>query len=203
MKNINFAEIINQCKNFVAPIWGEAHDGCGVFVGNRFITAGHVTKYDSFPYYVENGGKRYQLDNSNLLSRCFSEQLTAEPDCGDYAVFSTDGLDSPLQMADYCPQEGQKLLCVYYDTEVTNHPEEGIPSIFTTSEEIVQKTTFVTVSKDRQGNFFAVESDELLKVGNSGSPLIDADGKVVGILRGGLLGTPSCVFQYANSIKNN
>lgn len=203
MKNINFAEIINQCKKFVAPVMGNAQDGCGVFVGNHFITAGHVTKTDDFPYYACQETKRHKLDDSNLLDYCYSEQLTADADCGDYAIFSVNEVNSPLQMADYCPQEGQKLLCVYYDTEVSNHPEEGIPPIFTTSEEIVQKTTLVTVSKDRQGNFFAVESDELLKVGNSGSPLIDADGKVVGILRGGLLGTPSCVFQYANSIKNN
>ena len=200
MKNINFSEIINQSKKFVAPVWGEAHDGCGVFVGNRFITAGHVTKPENFPSYVDNGGKRYQLDNSNLLSRCFSEQLTAEPGCGDYAVFSTDGVNSPLQIANYCPKEGQQLLCIYYDTDVTNTPEEGIPSVFTQDEDTVLKTTIVTVRKESQGNFFAVDSDDLFKVGNSGSPLFDADGKIVGFLHGGHLNTPCCIFQYANSI---
>ena len=133
MKNINFAEIINLSKKFVAPVMGNAQDGCGVFVGNRFITAGHLTKNDAFPYYAFQETKRHKLDDSNLLNYRYSEQLTDDADCGDYAVFSVDEVNSPLQMADYCPQEGQKLLCVYYDTEVSNYPEEGIPPIFTTS----------------------------------------------------------------------
>ena len=200
MANNIFSEIINISKKFVAPVMGIAQDGCGVFVGNRFITAGHVAKPDGFPYSAYNAGKKYVLDNTNLLAYRYSEQLAAEHDCSDYAVFSVEGVDSPLKIADYRPKEGQELLCVYYDTEVSNHPEEGLPSISTTSDEIVQKTTIVTVRKESQGNFFAVDSADFLKVGNSGSPLIDADGNVVGILRGGHLNTSCCVFQYANTI---
>ena len=200
MTNTNFAEIINLSKQFVTPVMGIAHDGCGVFVGNRFITAGHVAKPDSFPYKAYHDGKKYVLDKTNLLAHRYSEELTIEPECGDYSVFSVDGVESPLQMADYLPEEGQELLCVYYDTEVSLHTEEGIPDIFTTTDKIVQKTTTVTVRKESQGNFFAVDSADFLKVGNSGAPLIDADSKVVGILRGGHLGTACCVFQYAKSI---
>ena len=200
MKKSNFSEIINLSKKFVAPVMGNAQDGCGVFVGNRFITAGHVAKNSDLPYFTYHEGKKIVLDKTNLLAHCYFEQLTGEPECGDYAVFSVDDVNSPLNIADYHPEEGQELLCVYYDTEVSKQPKEGVPDIFTTSEEIVQKTTIVNVRKESQGNFFAVDSADFLRVGNSGAPLIDADGNVVGILRGGQLGTSCCVFQYANTI---
>jgi len=188
-------------SKYIVPVFSEAQAGCGFFTDNYFITSGHVTVRANLPLVIYYQGKRIRLDMSNMVECHYCHPLTAESSCFDYAVFKVDGIDSPLRISDHKPQEGEVYFCHTFNEEVTKNPQPGIPDIFTSCDEIVSLATEATIRKEVQGNFFAADSKEILKEGNSGSPLLDSEGRVVGILQGGVSGTPCCVFQYADIIK--
>lgn len=190
-----------QIDSFVVPVMGLAQQGCGFFVGNYFITAGHVIGDGEFSPSIVFEGKRIVLDKNKALKVCYSEQISGDESESDFAVFAVDGINSPLKLADYKPLAGQVLRCITYDTVVQKDEMHGTLEIFATKEEIVTVNCTATVREETLGNFFACDTDSILKKGNSGSPVIDSDNNVVGILRGGTYLPECCIFQYAGVIK--
>lgn len=129
----------------------------------------------------------------------YSKELSEECYCGDFAIFAFENINSPLVLADYIPVTGQELSCVSYDTMVSK--SESMPPIFATDEKISIVQTTATVREEQQGNFFACNTDSILHKGNSGSPLIDTNNRVVGIFHAGTQIPECCVFQNTISIK--
>ena len=187
-------------EQFILPIKGQAQCGCGFFVGNHFITAGHVVLECNLPLDIWYNGEKFQLNFDNLLKLVYTKNLSDKNCCGDFAVFAFEDINSPLVFADYIPKADQELNCVTYGTIVSK--SESIPSIFTTKEIISKVKTSALVRDEQQGNFFACDTKSILHKGNSGSPLIDSDNRVVGILHAGTQIPECCVFQNALSIKH-
>lgn len=187
-------------SNFIVPIMGQAQQGCGFFVGNYFITAGHVIEESTKPLSVKYEGRDHILDKRNAIKICYSEQLTTDEDAADFAIFEVCGVNSPLKLASYKPIQGQKLCCITYDTIVTKDETSVLPTIFAVSERIERVVVKANVREETLGNFFACDTKPILKKGNSGSPLLDADSNVVGILRGGTAIPECCIFQYMQKI---
>ena len=189
-------------EKFVLPIFGDSHVGCGVLIDDYFITAAHVALIDKLPIYIYFEKKRFTLDKSNLIFHKYSEELSEETDCMDCAIFKIEGIKSPIKLSEKRPECGQTFYCYTFNEIVTKKNIPGIPEIFSNEDEIVPLATEVKVLKDVQGNFFAVETNDFLKTGNSGSPLVDGEGYIYGILRGGKPDTKICVFQYIDIIKD-
>lgn len=187
-------------ENYILPIMGNTLCGCGFFAGNHFITAGHVVVKCNLPLVVWFEGKKYTLNFNNLLQICYSKEIEGRISCADFAVFTFDNINSPLDLADYTPTNGQVLRCITYD-EVHAKTNNNVPAIFANEERIVKINTDAIVRIERQENFFACDTKSILHEGNSGSPLIDSDNKIVGILHGGTKIPECCVFQSASSIK--
>lgn len=188
---------------FIIPIMGQAQQGCGFFVGNYFITAGHVIENYDGVLSIWFDGKEIELDRHKALIICNSNRINEDGSDADFAVFSVDEVDSPLEFADYKPTPNQKLRCVTYDTVFVEDDKPGIPKIFAYKDEIVKVEAQATVRQDTLGNYFACNTTPNLKKGNSGSPLLDSDNNVVGILRGGTYSNmpECCIFQYVDIIK--
>ena len=188
-------------EKYVVPIMGQAQQGCGFFVGNYFITAGHVIEGCESPLFVWLEGKVFVLDKSKAIKVCYSPKMTGNGFEADFAIFAVDGVNSPLEFADYQPTQRQELCCITYDTVVTRNETPGIPAIFAVNEDIVRNVTSAVVREETLGNFFACNTLSILKKGNSGSPLLDANNRVVGILRGGTYIPECCIFQYIQIVK--
>lgn len=193
---------MNSISNYIVPIMGQAQQGCGFFVGNFFITAGHVITESGMPLSVKYEGRDFILDKSKAIKICYSKELTADDDVADFAVFAVDGVNSPLRLASYKPSQGQELCCITYDTIVTKDETSGLPEIFCVKDSIERVVATANVRKETLGNFFACDTNPILKRGNSGSPLLDAENRVVGILRGGTHIPQCCIFQYVEIVKD-
>lgn len=187
---------------FIVPIIGQAQQGCGFFVGNYFITAGHVIEENNCPLFVYFEGKEFILDKTKAVKICYSKELTTDENTSDFAVFEFNDISSPLELADYEPVAGQELRFITYDTVVVNNDNPDLPAIFSTSDRIEKVISSAIVREEKQGKFFACDTKSILKKGNSGSPLLDSNNRVVGILRGGTYIPECCIFQNAKSIRN-
>lgn len=201
--NLNF-KMINMEKvfeKFILPIESIAHAGCGFFVDNLFVTAGHVAVNNELPLTIYFNGKTVKLDKSNLLFARYVDNEPNPEDNIDVALFKVEGVNSPLKLADYRPKAGEQYVCYSFNDEVFHLNQQGVPAIFSSYDQIVPVSTPVKVLDKTDGKFFGCESEKVLQRGNSGSPLIDAEGNVVGILHGGVPDTNQCVFQYADMVR--
>ena len=191
-----------EFEKFILPIESVAHAGCGFFVGDLFVTAGHVVVNNELPLTIYFEGKSIKLDKSNLLFAQYADN-EANPEANvDCAVFRIEGVNSPLKLADYRPKPGVSYTCYAFNDEVIKNNQPGVPAIFASFDQIVPISTSVSVLDKAEGKFFGCESVEILQRGNSGAPLIADDGTVVGILHGGVPDSPQCVFQYADIINS-
>ena len=86
---------------------GLSNDGVGFFIGNTFITAGHVIEDAKNPYIVVND-KRIALVEPVLIKNDDSSEGY------DIAVFRIPDVDSPLILNNVEPEKGDKLTCYYW-----------------------------------------------------------------------------------------
>ena len=179
-------------KNYVFPTVDDLNDGCGVLVGNLFVTAAHVVQEHDFRLWVDGKEVRLKKDDSILFKYKQAE------DGADIAVFRLEGFNSPLELDTSTPQTDMLLDSVSYE-----HIVEGSPNtdnIFLDESRDCYKLIECNATiEELAGNFYQCKTSVILKPGSSGSPVFH-NGKVFGILHGGQLGTNHCVFQSSSSI---
>ena len=149
---------ITKMKKYVLSIISDNYnEGCGVMVGDMFITAGHVISKSEKPSIKWNG------KNIPLINPIVFHNDENESESYDIAVYS----NSPLVLSDSVPEKGDVLKSCSWRM---------------LGEEYVECNAEVNGLKD--GNYYAANTDEQLKPGSSGSPVF-LNGEVAGILCAG------------------
>lgn len=154
-------DIKNMKLNVLSIVSDNYNEGCGVMVGNMFITAGHVISKSETPRIIWNG------KNIPLTNPIAFHNYENESESYDIAVYSVPNANSPLVLSDFVPEKGDVLKSCSWRL---------------LGEEYVECNAIVNGLKD--GNYYAAETDEQLKSGSSGSPVF-LNGEVVGILCAG------------------
>ena len=179
-------------KKYVFPTLDDLNDGCGVIVGNLFVTAAHVVEHNSF--YLPIDDKTIELKKEDAILYRHDETV----DGADIAVFRLDEYSSPLEFDTTQPEIGMQLDSISYE-----HVVEGKPcptNVFSAeSSDWLELRECQATIEELHENFFLCHTSMVLKKGSSGSPVF-RDGKVFGILHGGKPGEPVCLFQSAASI---
>lgn len=179
-------------KDFVFPTVDDLNDGCGVLVGNLFVTAAHVVQEHDFRLRVDGKDVCLKIDDAILFKYEQAE------DGADIAVFRLEGFNSPLEFDTSTPQTDMLLDSISYEHIVEGSPNTDNIFLDETREwyKLIEcKATIEEVA----GNFYQCKTSVILKPGSSGSPVFH-NGKVFGILHGGQLGTNHCAFQSSSSI---
>lgn len=188
-------------ENWVFPVCcgtknGES-DGCGVLVGDLFITAGHVIEH-AVSAWVYINHTNHLLRKEDAVFYSFDDNEKLDTECSDIAVFRLKGVEpSALTLADEFPYVGEDLISVSFRC-----PSKRAKVMFgyacnDDEFELVVCDAGVT---ELSCNFFACDMSVTIKPGSSGSPVIDKAGRVVGVLHGGK--DNQCVFQSVKSICN-
>lgn len=179
-------------KELVFPNVGDLNNGCGVLVGDLFITAAHVVQEHDFYIFID--GKSIRLRKEEAILR---EYKQAE-DGADIAVFRIEGYKSSLEFDTSSPEKGMQLDSISYEHIVESKTSNE--SIFLNNTKDWYKLIECQATIDElAGNFFQCKTSVILKPGSSGSPVF-RNGKVFGILHGGQVGTNLCVYQSSYSI---
>jgi len=153
---------ITKMKQYVLSIISDNYnEGCGVMVGDMFITAGHVISKSENPSIKWNG------KNIPLINPIVFHNDENDSDSYDIAVHSIPNAKSLLVLSDVVPEKGDVLKSCSWRM---------------LGEEYVECNAIVNGLKD--GNYYAAETDEQLKSGSSGGPIF-LNGEVVGILCAG------------------
>lgn len=179
-------------KDFVFPTVDDMNDGCGVLIGDLFVTAAHVVQEHDFHLFID--GEKICLRRNDALIYKY-EQVE---EGADVAIFRLDGYKSPLEFDTSIPQKDMHLDSISYEHVVkqnTNAKNIFLEEPKDWYEPIECKATIDEIA----GNFFQCKTTTILKPGSSGSPVF-RNGKVFGILHGGHEGTNRCVFQSSFSI---
>ena len=96
---------ITKMKQYVLSIISDNYnEGCGVMVGDMFITAGHVISKCENPRIRWNG-KRIALINPIVFHNDENDS-----DGYDIAVYSVPNANSPLVLSDVVPEKGDVQL---------------------------------------------------------------------------------------------
>ena len=127
-------------ENYVTFIDGGTSDGVGFFVGNFFITVGHVFN-EGQTHSTYFGGQRIVLDKSEAIFFKSPFGDFFDPDIPDVAIFDCAGVNSPLVFAEDMPIIGQELTNVSKRRVVVDDSHSGCPSIFT-RKEVIQIHTY-------------------------------------------------------------
>ena len=190
-------------KNWVFPVncgtGNGMSDGCGVLVGNLFITAGHVIEHAvTASVYIDH--KSHQLRKDNAVFYSFYDKEDFEPKCSDIAVFKLEGVEpSPLTLREDAPAVGEELMSVSF-----RRPSKRAKELFgyASNDDEFELVTCDAKVTDLSCNFIACEMSVTLRPGSSGSPVIDRSGRVVGILHGGIDGMDNhCLFQIVSNLQ--
>lgn len=172
---------------FVFPIFPETdyeECGCGFFIGNLFITAGHVIVPGQKPYIVHKGAK---ITLSNPLFQQFEGDNDRVP---DIAIFKIDDFSSNICLSNQFPVIGMEL-----KSESFRFPDPRIAVP-------VSCTATISVLDDI---YFGAETSVKLWGGSSGSPIL-IENEVIGMLVRGNNGDNKqrplnfCVFLSSKSI---
>lgn len=155
---------LSLCKDYVHHIYSKDDiDGCGIFVDEYFITAGHVGKDD---FYVLHEGRKIIFSKEECIF------LACEPKCEDdfeIAVFHSKGIISPFRLGRKVAI-GDELECYSF------RHKGGLNEVFHPIHCLGKVNGVI-------GNFFLCTMSEVLKEGSSGSPIFK-ENDVVGILVG-------------------
>lgn len=166
-------------RDYVFQINSENYsNGVGFIVGDRFYTCAHVVKNCVNPFIRINERKVY-LENAEFLRYDENNAFGL-----DIAVFQVQGVNSPLSFSLDVTAKGMKAKC---------------PTWRTVAQGSEYLECEAVVNDEEEGNYFGADTDELLREGASGSPLI-LDSKVAGMLCAGEVGTPFCLFLSSKAI---
>lgn len=186
-------------ENYVFPVCcgtkdGES-DGCGVLVGDLFVTAGHVIEHAVVAcVYIDHVD--YELRKEDAVYYSFDDNDSLDTKASDVAVFKLEGVTpSPLALAENSPSIDDDMTSVSYLHYGKKNP--NATSVFDTTIEVYEKLVCNAKVTKLSNNFFVCNMEVQLKPGSSGSPVLDGN-KVVGILHGGK--DNQCVFQSTESI---
>ena len=170
-------------------------DGCGVLVGDLFVTAGHVIEHAVVAHvYIDHVD--YELRKEDAVYYSFDDKESLDTNASDIAVFMLEGVEpSPLTLAEDLPSIGDDLISVSYLHYAKKNA--NATSIFDANIEVYEKLVCNAKVTEISENFFASEMEVQLKPGSSGSPVL-AGNKVIGILHGGK--DSQCVFQSTESL---
>lgn len=193
---------MKDIKKYVFATEDDLNDGCGVLVGDLFVTAGHVV--DERPFRTTIDGKEYAFYKKDAILYHWNEAESRDANSIDIAVFKVEGAHSPLTFADFSPAVGDSLRSISLEHKEGEYAHEGDVSLI---PEIFRHTTYTYYDindckaevTELEGNYIACNTDVILKPGSSGSPLLCGD-KVVGILHSGKVGTNLCAFLSAKVI---
>ena len=170
-------------------------DGCGVLVGDLFVTAGHVIEHSMVAHvYIDHVD--YELRKEDAVYYSFDDKDSLDTNASDVAVFKLEGVtQSPLALAENSPSNDDDLTSISYLHYGKKNP--NATSVFDTTIEVYEKLVCNAKVTELSNNFFVRNMEVQLKPGSSGSPVLDGN-KVVGILHGGK--DNQCVFQSTESI---
>lgn len=188
---------VEDLSKYVIPTSSDTIDGCGVFCGNLFITAGHLFNDGPVLFWYE--GKRYFFSEKKALVFSSDEN---NPLGFDVAIFEVDGVNSPIDIFSEEPIVGQHLTSIsYLHKSVPINSVNPSPLLSKSNEESWERLVSSAIVDSLEGNFFLCNTSIVLAPGSSGSPIFAKD-KLIGILHGGLVGDPLCAFQSTKSILN-
>lgn len=158
-------------RKFILPIVSDEYEfGCGCFVGNYFITAGHIFDSNS-THYINFEGKKYQLSPSNAIYLRSCKTDLPDNEVQDIAIFKFENINSPLSLCGCMP---------YPNSEFTNYSFINSETGALNPYIMIECNCRVV---NRIFNFFECDTSLTLHEGSSGSPII-YDNVVYGILSG-------------------
>lgn len=192
MKNTN-----PELNNYVIQI-PPPHEGCGVLIGNYFITAGHVLE-ESENVTITFKGQKYELSKDNCISFNYMNDMSWNIQASDIAIYKLDSINSPIELYTEDVLLNDILHSISY--KVFTGKINNKYFIFDSSNE-AEHTEIIECNGtvvDIKGHFIACVMDYPLRKGSSGSPLF-YKGKLVGILSGGNSAKEICIFQHIKSI---
>ena len=148
-------------RKYILPIGSHNYyEGCGFFVGDYFITCGHVIEHAESPFlYILQ--KQVSLDKPAFLE--YSKDTSGY----DLAIFHIPGITTELYLYENIIKEGSIAHSVSFKC---------------LGEKLVECD--VTIGPDREANYISGLSDIPLKGGCSGSPILMGN-QVVGMITGG------------------
>lgn len=88
-------------EDYITFIDGGTSDGVGFFVGNLFITAGHVFN-EGQTHSIYFGGQRIVLDKNEAIFINYPNGDFFSPEIPDVAIFDCAGVNSPLVLQKIC-----------------------------------------------------------------------------------------------------
>lgn len=184
MNDINFNLRLQHLQNNILPytlinLIGN-QDGNGFLIKGYFITAGHCLSCGSVSFIYNKTKYTFKKEDAIFF---LSDIDSSEIPMGDIAIFKFENNDKYLEVApnSYELENSTKLILPHYIHETWN-----TQNIFINNEKIylgVDSFIFNSVIKDAP-NFFESSTTSLIKEGSSGSPLLNENFEIVGILVG-------------------
>ena len=172
--------------NYIVPLFEHTqrntHKGCGVFVGDYLITAGHVATSDGNPLselYAYYNGRYIRVGNESII---YDGRGNIDVDGlhDDLIVYYVPGIKSPFRLNEQSVEVGQSLYTMPYDyieeiDEIRRHGNEC--RITSLQGKVLNGDGFWR-------NCFSVNNPCIYHSGNSGSALFHKN-VVYGLLIGG------------------